>query len=126
MPFLDQRLARAVRELSPTALIGNGVRKKALKQLFASELQPLNIERKKGFSSPLLFWWQKGLEDLARRVFESSRWANEHEIVRKLIVTSQKRGQLHSLITLFSLCLWEDYWMGERRFIDEEFILGSR
>jgi len=118
VPYLDQVLTDAVSRLSSDSLLANGVRKHLLKDLFAPNLESLNIDRKKGFSSPLDSWWERGFRNCTEHVFENSNLASENKLVGALIEQCRAQNDVHSLFSLFSLCLWEDRWISSHKFKD--------
>jgi asparagine synthase (glutamine-hydrolysing) len=124
VPFLDQELARSVRNLEADILLGNGERKFLLRNLFAGELATLDNNRKKGFSSPIGQWWHLGLKSLASDVFANSELANKSALIRQSISEGYKRNDAASLVNLLSLCLWEDYWLGPRNYCDSQRLGG--
>jgi len=124
VPFLDQTSLSFTKQLSGDKLNPNFQRKHLLKSAFKKQLVGIDLDRKKGFSSPLRQWWGKGLNRVAEHALANSELFHSSELLTRLVQKSKENQDISSLLTLFSLALWSDCWMEEQRFSDPNFLLS--
>jgi asparagine synthase (glutamine-hydrolysing) len=123
VPYLDPYVSSFVKTLSPYDLLPTNERKWLLKQAFSKELAGINHHRKKGFSSPLHRWWEMGLNRIAYDALKNSQLFHTYPFLQALTDYSKEQKDIRSLTTLFSLALWSDCWLEDRRYSDQDLLV---
>jgi asparagine synthetase B (glutamine-hydrolysing) len=124
VPFLDQELFKFTKQLASHDLINNYQRKFLLKKTFKHQLDGIELDRKKGFSSPLSEWWEMGLKRIAEYSFANSGFFQSSEMLKNLVKISKSNKDTMSLITLFSLALWADCWLEDQKLSSHDLLMS--
>lgn len=124
VPFLDQTILSFITQLSGNQINPDFQRKHLLQRVFNKQLVSIDLNRKKGFSSPLREWWKKGLHRVADYAFSNSELIQSSGLLSQLVQKTTEKQDISSLVTLFSLALWSDCWMEKQVLSDYDLLVS--
>lgn len=112
VPFLDIELVELILSIDHKISYMRNERKALLKKTMRHLFPPMmDIERKKGFSSPIKKWVNKGLGTVVEPILVNSHLCRNGYISRTFIQNQFPQLSSNKQLLLISLAVWFHYWI---------------
>jgi asparagine synthase (glutamine-hydrolysing) len=112
VPFLDQKLVELIFQIDHTLMYKGEERKWLLKKAMAVDLpENMDHKRKKGFSSPIDTWWNKGVSNEGRHLLNNGSFLTDANVPKDAMLSLYENSTADGQLVLLGLEQWHRYWV---------------